>query len=388
MARKNSRDRGIVERPANSGKWYVRITLNGRDRLFRVGTKTEGKALYGRLKAEALAGKYFEKPKTIPFREIAQEYLDRVNSRRGKTNEDKARMDRWKTAFGNQDAKTITTRQIEREIHKLAEEGKKPGTVIRYLTVLKATLNNAKRLGLVQDDPASNVKLPNPNNVLIRYLTTEQETTLMKWVPPKYQPIVQMALNTGCRQGELLRLCWGDVDWNIGVLTIWETKAGDVRRVPLNSAAQRLLVELKDQGNPNTTDRIFLLDRRYLRRVFDKAVEEAGLAPFRFHDLRHTFASRLAMQGANDRTLMALGGWKSPAMLARYAHLSPTYLWQAVEGLTRYQGQFQNGNVTKNVTSEEEREAGTSQPVEKHGEPRATRTLGPRLKRAMLYQLS
>ena len=68
---------------------------------------------------------------------------------------------------------------------------------------------------------------------------------------------------------------------------------------------------------------------------FDKAVTVAGVAPFRFHDLRHTFASRLAMQGANDRTLMALGGWKSPAMLSRYAHLSPAHLWQAVEGLTR-----------------------------------------------------
>lgn len=54
-----------------------------------------------------------------------------------------------------------------------------------------------------------------------------------------------------------------------------------------------------------------------------KAVERAGLAPFRFHDLRHSFASRLAMQGANDRTIMTLGGWKSPAMLARYAHPPP-----------------------------------------------------------------
>ncbi|ULA70025.1 MAG: hypothetical protein LZF62_480223 [Nitrospira sp.] len=62
------------------------------------------------------------------------------------------------------------------------------------------------------------------------------------------------------------------------------------------------------------------------------------------YDLRHTFASRLAMRGANDRTLMALGGWKSPAMLSRYAHLSPAHLWQAVEGLT------QSSTVTKTVT--------------------------------------
>ena len=65
----------------------------------------------------------------------------------------------------------------------------------------------------------------------------------------------------------------------------------------------------------------------------DAAVLRAKLSPFRFHDFRHTFASRLAMNGANDRTIMTLGGWKSPRMLDRYSHLSPTHLWQALEGL-------------------------------------------------------
>jgi integrase len=75
-----------------------------------------------------------------------------------------------------------------------------------------------------------------------------------------------------------------------------------------------------------------------MRRVFERAVKKAGLQPFRFHDLRHTFASRLAMQGENDRTIMALGGWKSPAMLSRYAHLSPAHLWKAVERLVQQTG--------------------------------------------------
>ena len=69
--------------------------------------------------------------------------------------------------------------------------------------------------------------------------------------------------------------------------------------------------------------------------MFAKAVMAAGLAPFRFHDLRHVFASRLAMNGANDRTLIALGGWKSPRMLDHYAHLLPAHLWQAFEGLAQ-----------------------------------------------------
>jgi len=103
----------------------------------------------------------------------------------------------------------------------------------------------------------------------------------------------------------------------------------------MNSTVQGILTDVKAKTNPVHTDRIFSHDDRYLRRAFDRAVKVSGLTPFRFHDLRHTFASRLAMQGANDRTIMALGGWKSPRMLDRYAHLSPAHLWQAVEGLTQ-----------------------------------------------------
>ena len=112
----------------------------------------------------------------------------------------------------------------------------------------------------------------------------------------------------------------------------------------MNSTVIGLLSTLKEKGLPGPLDPVFGHDARYLRRAFDRAVKRAGLTPFRFHDLRHTFASRLAMQGANDRTLMALGRWKSPAMLSRYAHLSPTHLWEAVEGLTKPE------TVTKTVT--------------------------------------
>ena len=75
-------------------------------------------------------------------------------------------------------------------------------------------------------------------------------------------------------------------------------------------------------------------------------------------------------------------------MLSRYAHLIPTHIWSAVEGLTAFQGQISDGTLTKTVTEVEGGEREDAQPIDFSGEPRATRTLGPRLKRAMLYQLS
>jgi integrase len=330
MARKNGRDRGVTYK---DGAWWTRLYLHGRERWYRCDNKTQAKALYGRLKAEQREGKLFDKQKSIAFKELAEDYQAIVDARRRRPGDDRARLSRWRTAFGEQDANTITARQIERVLAELQGERRQPGTVLRYLTVLKAVFNRGKRLGLLRQNPASLVQTPKPNNVLVRYLTESQETQLLSTLPARFHPIVSTALHTGLRQGELLRLRWADIDWTVGVLTIHETKAGERRRVPMNSVMQTLLTGIRDLQKPAPTDHVFPHDHRYLRRVFAKAVDRAGLAPFRFHDLRHTFASRLAMHGANDRTLMALGGWKSPRMLDRYAHLSPAHLWQAIEGL-------------------------------------------------------
>lgn len=345
MARKGGIDRGITQRKDRKG-WWVRLYADGRERWYRCDTKSQARALYGRLKGEQREGKYFEKAKAVPFREIATEYLTVVDSRRKRKGDDHARMNRWISAFGDQDAATITPRQIEKILADLQGDGKEPATLVRHLTVLKATFNRAKRLGLLRENPTAIVKTPKVNNVIVRYLTAEQQTRLLEQLPVAYHAIALTAMHTGLRQGELLRLTWPDVDWNVGVLTVQESKAGERRRIPMNSTVVGLLSELKARNTEEPAEEVFPHDGRYLRRAFTKAVKAAGLAPFRFHDLRHTFASRLAMQGANDRTLMALGGWRSPAMLTRYAHLSPAHLWQAVEGLT------QPGTVTKTVTRE------------------------------------
>ncbi|MEX0828706.1 MAG: site-specific integrase [Nitrospirales bacterium] len=191
--------------------------------------------------------------------------------------------------MGDLDINKIGPRHIEKVLTTLAEEQYRPGTILRFFGVLKAALNDARRLGMLNENPASRVKPPKVNNVLVRYLTTEQEATLLGKLPLKYRPVTITAVNTGCRQGELLRLKWVDVDWNAGILTIRETKAGDSQRIPMNSTVQDLLMNMQKSPEVAPQDRIFPLDARYLRRTFDKAVDDSKLTPFRFHDLRHTF---------------------------------------------------------------------------------------------------
>jgi len=88
----------------------------------------------------------------------------------------------------------------------------------------------------------------------------DQETILLKHLSEKNQPIVVVAVNTECRQGELLRLTWADIDWNAVILTIRETKTGDSRRTPMNSTVQGLLSNTQKSFNFAPPDRIFPLD--------------------------------------------------------------------------------------------------------------------------------
>lgn len=353
MARKNGLNRGIVEKPLGSGQWWARLYTGGRERWIRCDSKSQAKAVYGRLKAEGREGKLFKKEQALPFRQMAKSYEETVDAnRRGRVGDDRSRIQRWIDAFGDQDSKTITPAQIQGVINAMVKEkyipaqvqGEiipqekekyAPATIHRHLVVLKAILGSAEGFESLLVNIRKKVRLPQYNNELLRQLDQGQESALLDRLPARFHPIVVTALNTGLRQGELLCLAWSDVNWANGMLYIRKTKSGEPRRVPLNSTVQRILAELQASTKPKAEDHIFSHDARYLRRAFDKAIKAANLAPFRFHDLRHTFASRLATQGANDRTIMELGGWSSPRMLKRYVTLAPAHLWQAVEGLTQ-----------------------------------------------------
>lgn len=333
MARKGGKDRGLVYK---NNAWWVRLYANSQERWYRCDNKSQAKALYGRLKAEHREEKYFPKDKRYPFVAIARDYEAVVDAtRHGRAGDDRARVQKWIDVFGSQNAKTIKPDQVERALMGLRTSGHKPATVHRYFTVVKAILNRIPELKVVRAQICKHVRIPKYHNEIVRYLSDEQEMLLLHTLPDKYRPITILALNTGLRQSELLRLKWSDVDWQTGILNISRTKDIKAHRVPMNSTVQQLLATLEFQGKPDGNDSLFQFPDRALRRAFNKTITKIGISPFRFHDLRHTFASRLAMRGENDRTIMALGGWKSPAMLSRYAHLSPAHLWRAVEGLAQ-----------------------------------------------------
>src|SRR5262249_10964305 len=152
------------------------------------------------------------------------------------------------------------------------------------------------------------------------------------------RPLVVLALHTGMRRDELRNLRWEDVDFQTGTLRIKRDKAGEGRWVTLNSAALASLRTVKREQKVMSPYVFCSPHGQFLHnldRAWRPAVKEANIANFRFHDLRHTFASRLAMAGVDLYTVQRAGGWKTQVMVQRYAHLSPDHIRAAVERLAK-----------------------------------------------------
>jgi integrase len=222
--------------------------------------------------------------------------------------------------------------------------------VNQYLKLLKAVYNRARRHGRVTANPVTGVTFCQEHNARNRCLSAEEETRLLTAMPAWLRPMVTVAIHTGMRKGELRGLRWADVDFATGTLHIPQDKAGGGRWVALNSVAREALLSIKRDQTVMSPWVFCSVQRRFLHnleRYWRPALQAAGIPDFRFHDLRRTFASRLAMDGVDLYTVQRAGGWRTQVMVQRYAHLSPDHIRAAVERLVKAPGSI---SVTESVT--------------------------------------
>ena len=183
----------------------------------------------------------------------------------------------------------------------------------------------------------SKIKLLREPSGRVRYLTEEEEARLMAVLPADAdRQRIKVLLQTGLRKSEFSGLRWKDIDLRAGVITIPRSKNGETRHVPMTSAIRVFLSRLPrplDASALVFPNSVGTRDYRWATRTFLAAIRAAQIDNFRFHDLRHTFASRLAMEAVDLLAIKDLGGWKSLAMVQRYAHLSPEHHRDAVERL-------------------------------------------------------
>jgi integrase len=191
-------------------------------------------------------------------------------------------------------------------------------TINRKLAFLKHLLSKAVEWGKVNENPLKKVRLYREDHARTRFLTDEEEANLLACCGPPLKPLVVTALNTGFRASELLSLTWQDVDFRRGLASVRAGYAmnGEARSIPMNDTLTMLMKSGKLHAAEG--DQVFCNRHsqpyRSFRTAFERAVRQAGIQDFTFHDLRHTFASRLVMAGVDLPTVKELLGHKDITM--------------------------------------------------------------------------
>ncbi|MFC1688262.1 tyrosine-type recombinase/integrase [Pseudomonadota bacterium] len=253
----------------------------------------------------------------------------------------------------------LETWRIQRQ-----DDGVSASTINRDTATLRSALQKAVDWELIDTHPLARLKpLKTDRRKIVRYLNTNEEKRLMAALVGRDErkrrerdsanawrlergydllptigtyadnltPLVILAINTGLRRGELWNLTWGDINLRSKMLTVHGkgAKSGQTRHIPLNASALKALK--KHRGGVTPLPRNPVFGRSEFRKAFSGVLKDAKIKQFRFHDTRHTFASKLVMAGVPLNTVRELMGHSSLDMTLIYAHLAPDNLRAAVD---------------------------------------------------------
>lgn len=236
--------------------------------------------------------------------------------------------------FGSLSLSDVTRDRIDAVKQVRLSEGVSNASVNRILAVTRAVLRKAA-YEWEWIDRAPKVRLLPEPKLRVRYLTTEQAKALLRELPSHLCAMAEFSMLTGLRQANVRDLCWSQVDLEGSKLWIHaeQAKGGRSIAVPLSARAVQLL-QVQRGRHP---ERVFTFRGRPIQQIGTKAwrgaLQRAGIEDFRWHDLRHTWASWHAQNGTPQSVLQELGGWESASMVRRYAHFSPEHLRQYADGL-------------------------------------------------------
>ena len=342
MARKYGKDRGLYERPADSGVWWIQYNdADGKKRREKAGTKAQARLLYVKRKGEALQGKKLpelnRREKSWRLKSMIDVHLAEVRTR-CKDVESQLRYGKlWADELGDVELDAVVPRVLEAWKTKRSVRAA-PATVNNELIFLKRVFNVAIRDGWSGQNPVQRVKFFKLNNQRDRQLESDEEARLRDKLAAPDLRIIELFVHTGLRRGEMFGLRRRDVDLKRRYARIPDPKGGEARVVALNSFAVELFTM---QLDGHTSDWVFpsknpdtpINGDNFYHRVWRKALKDAKIKDLRIHDLRHTFCSRLVTLGKDLYTVQKLAGHKSYQTTQRYAHLSTAHLLEAVEAL-------------------------------------------------------
>ncbi|PLY16772.1 MAG: integrase [Sedimenticola sp.] len=341
----------IQERTSPDGKTKYRVLVRLKGYPPQSATfdrKTDAKRWAQDTESAIREGRHFKtaEAKKHTLTEMIDRYIEYVLPLKPKAIKPQTQqLNYWKAELGHRLLADISPALIAECRDKLLagktyrKKKRTPATVNRYLAALSHTFTIAvNEWGWLEGNPVSKVKRPTEPRGRVRFLDDDERSKLLAACRSNKDKhlyaIVILAISTGMRQGEILNLTWKDIDLGRSRLILHETKNNERRSVPVVGLAHEVLCELSKvrridsqlvfpSSQPETPIKI--------HKSFNMALTEAGIEDFRFHDLRHTAASYLAMNGATLAEIAEVLGHKTLQMVKRYAHLSESHTSSVVE---------------------------------------------------------
>jgi len=328
---------GVYTRKDRPGFWISYKDAVGRRRRRKVEAATMEQAKRSRgselVRAETARALGFTPPGKETFEEAAVQFLAHQRPRLTPANYERERgivEDHLKPFFAGELA-GIRRAAVQRYITaRLADVAS--GTVTKELNVLKHLLRLAsEEWEYIPTNPARGVKAPKAAPGRVRYLQPTELRAVLESCPKWLKPIVALAVSTGMRRSEILGLRWLDVDLEHNRIMLPQTKNGEGRIVYLNQMAAAAIKSLPTTLETKATDQLFpSIPGPRVSVQFARECKRLNISDFSLHDLRHTAASWLRMSGSDIHTVAQLLGHKDLRMAARYQHLAPAFLAEAV----------------------------------------------------------
>ena len=333
----------------------VKVRLKGRSPEFATFSRmTDAKRWAHSTEAAIREGRHFKtaEAKRHTLEEVIDRYLKEVLPLHPRNaSNTKRHLAWWKSQLGSLllsdigPAKVVESRTLLQtepiQTGKSKGKLKSNATVLRYLASLSHAYTIAmKDWAWVDDNPVLKISKPRAARGRERYLSDAERQALLaacKQSTSKFlHPVVVLAISTGMRRGEIMNLRWSDVDMQRGQIILTKTKNDTSRALPLVGLAKELLQKIHD-SHPAANAYIFYGNdpQKFvdLTQPWKTALARAKLTDFRFHDLRHTTASYLAMNGATTMEIAAVLGHKTLAMVKRYSHLANSHTSKVVTAM-------------------------------------------------------
>lgn len=320
--------------------WWIKIIHFGKKIQRSTGTldKVLAKQLHDKLKAELWKSANLDEKPERKWMEAVVRWIEESQHKRSLV-DDKTHL-RWVSPhLKNYSLHQISRTTIDTITKKKLKEGVKPATVNRMLEIIRAIFRKAERdWEWIDKSPA--IRMLKEDTKRIRWLTNNEAERLLHELPAHLADMAAFSLATGLRLSNVTGLQWSDVDLikRHALIHPDQSKTKKAIPVPLNQIAVEVI---RKQIGKHPKFIFTYGGKRVLQcntKAWKKALKRAGIDDFRWHDLRHTWASWHVQNGTSLQELQQLGGWASFEMVLRYAHLSSDHLKEAAErvGVTNW----------------------------------------------------